>query len=104
MKKAILIVTSLSLVMAANLAIAQKDDADAATAGPKKCPNIQASTVFVADKTGSRHKGTAEKISKTHKTAESQGWDFDDLEIYIENGDLQGFFITYTREHPCNNR
>ncbi len=98
-----LIVTSMALFMVANLAFAQKD-ADVATPDPKKCPNIQASTVFVADKTGARHKGTAEKISKTHKTAESQGWDFDDLEIYIENGDLQGFFITYTREHPCNNR
>jgi len=45
-----------------------------------------------------------ESIKKELKTAESQGWVFKDLEIYIENGDLQGFFITYTRPHPCNNK
>ncbi|NIM69843.1 MAG: hypothetical protein GTN86_11680 [Xanthomonadales bacterium] len=66
------------------------------------CPRIQASTVFVDDKTGSRKRGSADRISETHKTAERQGWDFKDLEIYIEDGDLQGFFITYTRPHPCN--
>ncbi len=71
--------------------------------GPAKCPALVASTIFVKDKTGSRKKGSAKKISETHKTAESQGWNFNDLEIYIEDGDLQGFFITYTRQHPCNN-
>ena len=69
---------------------------------PAKCPALQASTIFVSDKTGSRKKGSAERISDTHKTAEAQGWNFKDLEIYIEDGDLQGFFITYTRPHPCN--
>ena len=94
----------LLFVFVSNISFAQKDDADAATPGPKKCPRLQASTVFVADKTGSRHKGTADKITKSHKNAESQGWDFDELSVYTENGDLQGFFITYTRTHPCNNK
>ena len=78
------------------------EDDDASTPGPEKCPKIQASTIFVADKTGARHDGSAKKISKAHDTAEAQGWNFKDLEIYTENSDLQGFFITYTREHPCN--
>lgn len=103
MSKLTLIVISMALSMVANLAFAQKDDADAATPGPKKCPKIQASTVFIPDKTGSRQKGSAKKLSDTHKTAESQGWNFDEMSIYIEDGDLQGFFVTYTREHPCNN-
>ena len=83
-------------------AYAQEDDDDAHSPGPEKCPNLQASTVFVPDKTGSRQKGSANRISETHRTAQSQGWDFKDMEIYIEDGDLQGFFITYTRAHPCN--
>jgi len=70
---------------------------------PTICPALQASTIFVSDRTGSRKKGSAKKIIETHKSSESQGWDFKDLEIYIEDGDLQGFFITYTRTHPCNN-
>ena len=69
---------------------------------PAKCPALQASTIFVSDKKVSRKKGSAKKISETHKTAQSQGWNFEDLEIYIEDGDLQGFYITYTRPHPCN--
>ncbi len=83
-------------------AYAQNDDDDASTPGPERCPRIQASTVFVPDKASSRQKGSAELLSETHRTAQDQGWDFDDLEIYIEDGDLQGFFVTYTRPHPCN--
>ncbi len=71
---------------------------------PTICPALQASTIFVSDKRVSRKKGSAKRISDTHKSSESQGWDFKDLEIYIEDGDLQGFFITYTRTHPCNNQ
>ena len=69
---------------------------------PANCPDLQAQTIFIDDKRGSRKKGSAEKISETHDMAEAKGWDFKDLEIYIEDGDLQGFFITYTRPHPCN--
>ncbi len=83
-------------------AFAQEDDDDASTVGPKRCPNLQASTIFVPDKTGSRQKGSASRLSETHRTAQDQGWDFSDLEVYIEDGDLQGFFVTYTRTHPCN--
>ena len=82
-------------------ALAQDDD-DASTPGPKVCPNLQASTVFVKDKRGNRKDGSADRLSETHRTAQEQGWDFHDLEIYIEDGDLPGFFVTYTREHPCN--
>ena len=81
---------------------AQDDDDDAATPAPDRCPATQASTVFVDDKTGSRQKGSANRLSETHRTAQNQGWDFADLEVYIEDGDLQGFFVTYVRPHPCN--
>ena len=83
-------------------AVAQEDDDAAATEGPERCARIQASTVFVPDKAGSRQKGSASSLTESHRNAEKQGWNFDDLEIYIEDGDLQGFFVTYTREHPCN--
>ena len=86
-----------------NMAFA-RDDADAATPGPSKCARIQASTVFVPDRKFNRKKGSAGKISDSHKNAESQGWSFDEMSVYIEDGDLQGFFITYTRIHPCNNK
>lgn len=102
MCKSTLMVMSLALV--ANVSFAQNDDRDASTPGPEKCPRLQASTIFVPDKATSRQKGSAKKLSETHKVAEAQGWNFDEMQIYIEDGDLQGFFVTYTREHPCNNR
>ena len=102
MHKSTLIVMSLAL--AANLTFAQEDDRDASSPGPEKCPKLQASTLFVPDKSGSRQKGSAKKLSETHKVAEAQGWNFNEMQVYTEDGDLQGFFVTYTREHPCNNR
>ena len=39
----------------------------------------------------------AEKLNKKHAEMESQGWKFGDLEVYIENGDMQGAFVTYLR-------
>lgn len=92
----------LALAFGINPAFAQEDDADADTPGPKKCSRTQASTIFIPDKAGNRQKGSASKLTESHRNAESQGWDFDELAVYIEDGDLQGFFVTYTRPHPCN--
>lgn len=63
----------MSLALAANLTFAQEDDRDASSPGPEKCPKLQASTLFVPDKSGSRQKGSAKKLSETHKVAEAQG-------------------------------
>jgi hypothetical protein len=71
-------------------------------AGPEQCPATEATTVFVADATLRRHDGSASRITQAHREAEAKGWQFEDLAVYTENGDLQGFFITYTRPHPCN--
>jgi len=60
--------------------------------------------VFVPDKSGSRQKGSAKKLAETHRSAKEQGLDFKDLEIYIEDGNLQGCFVTCVRPHPCNKK
>ncbi len=99
-----LFISMLVLAFASNVAFAQEDDTDAATPGPEKCARLQASTVFVPDKGGSRTKGSADNLTESHRNAEKQGWDFEALSVYIEDGDLQGFFVTYTRPHPCNNK
>ena len=66
------------------------------------CPPTEATTVFVADATMRRHDGSANRLTEAHRDAEQQGLQFRDLAVYTENGDLQGFFVTYTRPHPCN--
>jgi len=98
MRKAFISLATLALISSQSIAKENEE----APAGPQVCPRLQAQTVFVADKTGSRQKGSASKLSEAHQKAENLGWDFSDLEVYIEDGDLQGFFVTYTRPHPCN--
>lgn len=39
----------------------------------------------------------AEKVNALHAEMEAKGWKFSDLEIYTENGDMRGVFVTYTR-------
>jgi len=91
-----------AILLWATGAPAQNGTEEAAAVETKPCPNTLAYTVFVNDRTGSRQKGSAERLSDAHRNAQEQGWDFKDLEIYIEDGDLQGFFVTYTKPHPCN--
>ena len=46
---------------------------------------------------GKGHTGFAELLNKIHAEMETKGWKFGDLEIYTENGDMQGAFVTYVR-------
>ena len=95
-----LVFSALLFAFVSNTAFAKDSDSDTDTAAPAKCPQLQASTVFVTDK---GQKGSAEKLTASHKNAESQGWNFDEMSLYTEDGDLKGFYVTYTRPHPCNN-
>lgn len=90
-------------VLLAGQANAKQNDEDAGNSDfAKVCPRLEATTVFVADQTFGRHKGSASRLSEVHREWQGRGWDFADLEVYVENADLQGFFVTYTRPHPCN--
>ena len=88
-----------SLLLVPFLGAQAQDDGDSNS--NQKCSQIEASTVFIPDKFGNRQEGSAERITATHKRVEKQGWDFHSLSPYIEDGDLQGFFVTYTRPAKC---
>jgi len=90
----------LLVALISNIAFAKNKELDADTANLDKCPRSQASTLFVSNR--GKRKGSAEKLTESHKNAEAQGWSFDEMSLYTENGDLQGFYVTYTRPHPCN--
>lgn len=51
-------------------------------------------TVWVG---GKGQSGFAEKVNNMHVEMEAKGLKFADLEIYTENGDMQGAFVTYVR-------
>jgi hypothetical protein len=52
------------------------------------------STVWVD---GKGQAGFADKVNKMHADMEAKGWKFGDMEIYVEDGDMKGAFVTYVR-------
>jgi hypothetical protein len=71
---------------------------DALAADADDIPEAKAGaslTVFLDISVLSRKRRAADKINELHAQHAERGWVFADLEIYTENGDLQGYFITY---------
>lgn len=54
-------------------------------------------TVFVDVDFGAREDGAAKDLNRTHLAFERQGYELLDVTPYTENGDLQGFFVSYRR-------
>ena len=84
-----LLATCLLLALASGEADARKDQSDE----PKPC----AVTVYIDADLGSRKKGAAKRINESHAEQQARGYIFVDLEIYIEDGDMEGFFVTYAK-------
>jgi maltose-binding protein MalE len=51
-------------------------------------------TVWVG---GKGESSFAEKLNKMHAEMETKGFKVTDVEIYIEDGDMRGAFVTYVR-------
>jgi hypothetical protein len=64
----------------------------AADKAPQEAQRIR--TVFVS-------KGSASSVLKginaMHAKMEAEGWDYRDMGVYTEDGDLEGVFLTYVR-------
>jgi len=60
--------------------------------------NIQETkTVFMDVASMNRRKGAAKNLTKLYAKEAEQGWRVIDLELYIEDNDLEGFFVTFAR-------
>jgi hypothetical protein len=59
--------------------------------------NMSAVTIWVDASWGFRNQGAANNLSKSHQVFAARGYKVVSVEPYIENGDLQGFFVTYQR-------
>jgi hypothetical protein len=55
-------------------------------------------TVFVDATLGFRKKHMANQLTKSHAEYAARGYRYVDMAPYNENGDLVGFFVTYTRQ------
>lgn len=66
-----------------------------ALADDKIDPRTTATTVWVD---GKGQGSMASKTNKVHADMAAQGWRFADMDIYIEDGDMKGIFVTYVRD------
>lgn len=73
-----------------------------ARAGPVQAGTASVSgdtvTVFVDATLGFRKKHMANQLTKSHAEYAARGYRYVDMAPYTENGDLVGFFVTYTRQ------
>lgn len=59
--------------------------------------NLPAVTVWVEASWGMRNQGAANSLTKAHTAFAKYGYRVVSVQPYIENGDLQGFFVTYQK-------
>ena len=59
--------------------------------------NMAAVTLWVDASWGFRNQGAANDLTRAHNAFAAFGYKVASVEPYIENGDLQGFFVTYQR-------
>lgn len=56
-----------------------------------------AATIWVEATWGFRNQGAANDLTAAHKAFAARGYKVVSVEPYIENSDLEGFFVTYQR-------
>src|SRR5688572_24102022 len=59
--------------------------------------NLPAVTIWIDASWGFRNQGAANNLTKAHSAFAAQGYKVLSVQPYIENGDLQGFFVTYQK-------
>ena len=59
--------------------------------------NMSAATIWVDASWGFRNQGAANSLSRAHQAFAVHGYKVQSVQPYIENGDLQGFFVTYQK-------
>ena len=82
-------------VMLAGLALAT------GSAGAADDKAATAKTVWLD---GKGQSSMADKVNKLHAEMAAKGWSFASLEVYTEDGDMQGLFVTYVRDPAATAR
>lgn len=80
-----------SLALAASQAHYDKKAGEAASSG------MQTVSIYVDVDLGARKSGSATELNQSHRAFNANGYQVASVVGYTENGDLQGFFVTYVR-------
>jgi hypothetical protein len=67
-----------------------------------KQQNLHAITIYVDAHSGSRTKGSASNMTKIHQQFFKEGYQLMDVDVYTEDGDLEGFFVSYKKGNSNN--
>ena len=86
---------ALALFAAVGTASAADLESVAAKAESTQQPAV---TVWIATTWGFRKSSAAKDLNDAHRVFGAHGYEVVSVESYIENGDLQGFFVTYRRK------
>jgi hypothetical protein len=89
MKKLLLV---LCLLVATPVAFAADLEDIATKAQASAQPAV---TVWISATWGFRKQGAARELNDAHRIFGSHGYEVVSVESYVENGDLEGFFVTY---------
>lgn len=69
---------------------------------PQAATCQESKTIFRDVSRFGRKTRAASNMTKKHDEFTRKGWKFADMETYIENADLEGFFLTYSRDIACS--
>lgn len=59
--------------------------------------NLPAVTIWVDATWGFRNQGAANSLTRAHTAFAARGYRVQDVQPYVENNDLVGFFVTYQK-------
>ena len=95
MRRLILAIALAIAILPAHAALFGKSPEKAAAEAA--AANMSATTLWIDASWGFRNQGAANDLSKAHNAFAARGYKVVSVEPYIENGDLQGFFVTYQK-------
>jgi hypothetical protein len=84
-----------AVALPAQAGLFDKNPEEAAVEAQKA--GLLATTIWVDASWGFRNQGAANSLSRAHQAFATRGYKVQSVEPYIENGDLQGFFVTYQK-------
>ena len=95
MTRTLLLALLLAVAVPAHAGLFGKSPAQAAADAQRE--QMPAVTIWVDASWGFRKSGAANDLSAAHKAFYDAGYHVVDVQPYLENGDLQGFFVTYEK-------
>jgi hypothetical protein len=92
----------LTILIGLNFSASQSFAQDAVDTLPEPTFDCEEALTVFQDVSGiGRKSKAARNMTKTHAERAQEGWRFIGLAVYTENGDLEGFFLSYTRAVAC---